>query len=108
MLEVGKSTLDDLVIDFISLLDEKYIPNPMLKQEFDFFQFVIETYDLKGAGQWIADLIVESDPLEASLMQKFSASGESILEWEVGVLLSKAREKLGINYEWQEQNYGKK
>lgn len=51
-------------------------------------------------GAWVAELISENDPVGATLCQKFSSNGQNTFEWEAGVIIDLAREKLGITFEW--------
>ncbi|MCH7310328.1 hypothetical protein [Acinetobacter sp. ANC 4805] len=113
MLMRNRSTLADVVEDFILSLDDKkldsfkrYIPNRMWIQDIDFYDYIISRYDFNGSGGWIAQLILDSDPLEAMLLQKFSVDGKNTFEWEAGVIINSARERLGVTYEWQKTMYG--
>ena len=113
MLIRGQSTLIDVVDDFVASLDGqkmdlfmRYIPNRMWIQVLDFYDYLISRYDFYNSGAWIAELISENDPVGATLCQKFSSNGQNTFEWEAGVIIDLAKEKLGITFEWQREKYG--
>ncbi|AJQ94191.1 hypothetical protein [Gynuella sunshinyii] len=106
MINSKAKSINDVVDGFIDMLTNEeldefknFIPNPMIKQKIDFYDYVVSKFDLKNDGQWIVEKLSEEFPIESQLLGKYDSYGNRLLDWEVDMIIKLAREKLGLTFE---------